>query len=494
MQPPCAMVFRVCACFTVWAAAASHAHAGGQYVGGNGSQGLQRAGAFAAKADDPTAIYYNPAGLALSKRRGLFFGVNAVQLEQTFERFGAYESGEAFPTVEHDGAPQPVPFVAAVFPNKKYTLGLGIFAPQGYPTRNYADTMQMEGGAMPAPQRYDTVYQTAKAVFPSAAVAVDVSDELRIGARASVGYGQFESRKFVQGLPNADERGSADSDVTFQGKDPAMFTWGAGLHYRASAHFEIGAAYSAPVRVHAVGTSTTVLGTDVANIGGVDNRVVPVDDAMAQCERGGTENAIKACLDLTLPQTATLGMRWIARDDDGAEVADVEIDVRWENWAAASDYVVTVDGQTTALGSPLEATVIPHGFEDVLAVRLGGSGRIPRGDTTYVLSGGVAYDSAAAPRTWSRLDVDGAERFTASGGIAIEKATYKVDIGGAFIESPRRVVRDIDVGADPEMESRVQPDITVPLSASDAQPYHPFNAGTYKTRYLVASVGVTTWW
>ena len=81
-----------------------HAHAGGQYAGDNGSQGAQRAGAFVAKADDSTAIYYNPAGLFRAESKEFFFGVNMVSFEQSFQREGEYrpldlEEGEAHMTM-----------------------------------------------------------------------------------------------------------------------------------------------------------------------------------------------------------------------------------------------------------------------------------------------------------------------------------------------------------------------------------------------------------
>ena len=71
-------------------AVASVAHGGGQFVGDTGAQGMQRAGAFTAKADDATALYYNPAGLGNVQRPQLFVGLNLVHMAQAFERSGSY--------------------------------------------------------------------------------------------------------------------------------------------------------------------------------------------------------------------------------------------------------------------------------------------------------------------------------------------------------------------------------------------------------------------
>jgi len=84
----------------------------------------------------------------------------------------------------------------------------------------------------------------------------------------------------------------------------------------------------------------------------------------------GTAEALKACVYFSLPQTASFGARWIYRDATGAEVADMEVDVRWEDWSAVSDYRVVVDGQTTLVGEPLHDSIIKHGLEDVISVRI----------------------------------------------------------------------------------------------------------------------------
>jgi long-subunit fatty acid transport protein len=189
-------------------------------------------------------------------------------------------------------------------------------------------------------------------------------------------------------------------------------------------------------------------------------------------------------------------MRYVVRDGAGNEIGDIEADVKWENWQAASEYRVVVDGQNTTLNQPLAPSTLGHGFIDVYSFRLGGATRFERDGTRYELRAGVAYDTAAAPDSWTRLDVDGADRFTAAAGLGIwlgEKGGYRLDVGAAFIDSPRRNINNVSVANPDDPDGRVQPDVTVPLSGSDA-PYHPFNAGTYQSRYVIGSVGLTATW
>ncbi len=57
---------------------------------GNGSEALGRGAAFVAKADDPTAIEYNPAGLAVQRGTKLLLDGHLIMSSYGFQRYGAY--------------------------------------------------------------------------------------------------------------------------------------------------------------------------------------------------------------------------------------------------------------------------------------------------------------------------------------------------------------------------------------------------------------------
>lgn len=467
--------------------------AGGQLVGDNGSQGTQRAGAFAAKADDPSALWFNPAGFAVGETL-FYLGANVVGYQQSFRRAGTYDDPTAtygddeFPVVENQAGPQAIPMLAAGVRRGKVGLGFGLMAPHGYGARSFAEEVTTRAGnPAPAPQRYDTMEQRALIVLPSAALAYDLGTGLSVGLRASVGYAQMASRKAVQGISNNAESPAQDSIVTLEARDTMVPAWAAGLHWVASPTVELGFVYTAPITIDAKGMSSTVLGDALREpVPGMENYMEPVPAGTERCAPGGTREALPACLTLELPQTATAGVRWIARDEDGAELGDVEVDVRWEQWSAASDYTAVVDGVNHLLGTRLEDTVIRHGFQDVWSLRLGAAGVV----NEWHVRGGVAYETGAAPASWTRLDVDGNARMTAALGVGVDLGAWRLDVGGAAIVQPRRSLRDVHL-EDPGADAREQPDIGVPLMAPDQQPYNPFNAGAYESGYWIASLGLT---
>ena len=484
------------------ASATQLAHAGGQFVGDNGTVATSRAGAFVAKADDATALMHNPAGLGLATEMQVTVGANLISMNQEFQRAGVYENlgenytGENYPTVANGSGTQPIPFIGAVIPRGRFTFGAGLVAPQGYGVRDYPHEVTLSDGTVaPAPQRYDAVSQKSTIAFPSIAIAYRATEKLHIGARFGWGFAELSSEKYVQGLSSPGEEPGRDSYTAVVARDRFIPTFGLGVHYKPKKTVEVGLNWTAPISVQAVGLSNTQLGADLMEPApGITNKVVPVDPGDERCAPGGQEGALAACINFNLPMIATVGARYIATDDSGEELGDLELDVRWEDWSSASDIVAVVDGKNTALDAPLNDTVIRHGLQDVFSVRLGGSGRITRGKRNLIARAGVSYETAAAPATWSRLDIDSAQRFSAAGGLGADFGRFHVDVGIAAFTSPNREVRDVELADTRNMDDRVQPDVTVPSAGSTEQPYHPLNSGDYKTSYFVGSFAITAKW
>jgi long-chain fatty acid transport protein len=493
-------------------AAPGGARAGGTFAGDPGAQAQQRGGAFVAKADDPTAIAANPAGLLATAGTALSLGVNVVDFSLTFDRDGSYQawapgptaqadvSGQEMPSVRHAGPVQPVPIVALT---RRFgpglAIGLGLHAPQGYPSRDLPATVSLGGAEAPAPQRYDVIDQEVLLASASIAAAARLRPDLDVGLRLSAGAGTLHTRSAVWGGPNPGEDPQLDGIFDAEVHDYFVPSAGVGLLWRATPDLHVGLAWSSALHVELEGRASAVLGGKLG-LGGLQATIVPVDDRDARCATGGQPGALATCIDLTLPQTAQLGARWIVRDRAGRERGDVELDLRWEDWSAAADIPVIVDGENDITRQDLQPTVIRHGFQDVLSVRLGGAWRFAAGGLTIEPRAGVAYDTATAPGSWQRLDIDGSARLQLAGGVAVEGRGWRVEVGGAGIVSPDRRVDGGDpfapLGApgEPPAKDRTQPDAVVPNETAERQYLHPINNGTISSGYLIFSAGATLWW
>ncbi len=477
---------------------APRAWAGGQYTGDNGSQGAQRAGAFVARADDPTALWHNPAGLARATGSALFFGVNVIGCTQRYRRAGSYAAprdgdrawtGEPFPVVANRAPPQPVPLVAAWARFGRVAVGAGILAPHGFAARDYPLTLR--SGA-PAPQRYDAVEQRGVLVLPSVGAAVDLGDRVAVGARVSYGFGRFQALSVVQGVANEEEDPRYDSVTATDVSDRRILAAALGLQLRIADAVELGAAWHSPIVVDARGTSRTRVGPALAADGAMD--LQPVADADARCAPGGRPEQLRTCLRFRLPQTAAVGIRIVARDAAGAERGDLELDVRWQNWSAASRQTTVVDARDGLTGAPVYDAVVRHGLHDTYAIRLGGAWR-PRSDRDVVVRAGIAYETAAAPASWARVDIDSGARFTGAAGIGVAVTDrLRLDVGASVVEVAARRIDDVPVADPTDPASRVQPDVPVPLRPPDQQPYNPLNPGLVDSYYVIGSVGGTVLW
>jgi long-chain fatty acid transport protein len=104
------------------------AQAGGLFLLDRGSKAMSMGGAWVAGADDPGALWYNPAGLARSKDQ-LIADFTWTFLMADFTR--QYEDGSFAPKVSPNVVNLPIPTLAVShrFGLEHFTFGAGIFAP-----------------------------------------------------------------------------------------------------------------------------------------------------------------------------------------------------------------------------------------------------------------------------------------------------------------------------------------------------------------------------
>jgi long-chain fatty acid transport protein len=481
------------------------AHAGVLFVGEVGPQAQERGGAFVAKADDPTALFLNPAGLMKARRGEVFLGSNLIAYSLTVQRSGVYKDqplrdprpayiGQPYQEMKNDSGPQPTPAIAATwhFDGLPLAIGLGVYAPPAFPNRDFKCTVDENcvtgpNGA-PSPVRYDVVNQEAIIILPSVGVAYRVLPEVDVGARFSIGVGKVKGRSFLWGTPNSEEDVTKDGDFSIDVTDSLVPQVQLGVLVRPMPALELGAQWTSGLTIDGKGHGEARLGANVSPFG--QAMLVPVDDVDALCAPGGTASQLSACATTKIPMFATLGGRYIFRDDDGAEEADIELDLRWENWSSAKDTLVIVDGKDDTIGLRIQPSYIRHGFKDVFAARLGGHYQIPVGSDRLHFMGGLSFDSAGAPVSWTRADMDGKERFTLALGVAYELSWLRIDLGGGVVIEPERTVTDVPL-ADTSPGNRQQPDPVQPAFPAADQTYSPMNAGTYTSSYFLASLGIT---
>lgn len=534
---------------------AQPAGAGGLFVPGSGAISSSRAGAAVASTDDGEALSINPAGLAKTQGVKLTISTTLLQYFMSFSRRGSYDpvanpdgttrpyNGAPYETVENDpkpplgiGAFQPLPVIAVAWDLGGRVPGLaiagGLYTPSGYPFRDMSQGYDFvrdvsNDSVAPPPTRYDIMQQESALLLPSIGAAYRITPDLDIGVRFTAGNVKSKTTVIVWGTPyNVDEDVRNDSTFTADVADSFIPTGGIGATYRIGPSIELGANFTAPIVVKAKGTAKSIKGpsTDQAK------EIGPIPDDMATCATGGTMDQQKACISLQLPMTATVGGRYKFLGSDGQEVADIELDVNWENWGktcnydsahiedssctAPGQYRVQIDSGLYVNGQftqPLKINAVNLGLKDTFGVRLGGSYRYPLGDAKLVARGGLAYDTRAAKDGWLRANFDGASRQTFALGGGYEAASWQISAGLGYIHegtntNPGAAADGSDCnptssmlgcsgnGSDRSPPDRQGPDPTNPLLTPDFQAENPYNQGSIKSSYLMFMLGFSKNW
>jgi long-chain fatty acid transport protein len=364
--------------------AAATAHAGGQFLPVRGVRPAARGGAFVAGADDPGALWYNPAGLAEllgGARLTLVIDAALVGHEITYTRIDS--GGNTLPPVSSEPQTVPLPTLAAQLDlGPRLSLGFGVLAPW-----TALDEFPEDG-----PQRYSLV-----SLHHSILAMLEIGAAYRVSDRFSVGVGvqnlvtRFRSTLVFSACPGeivcAPEDPEFDAVGEIDGTSYFAPSAVIGVQARPLRLLRLGAALQLPVKVSTRGT--------------VRVRLPPsgfFDGARVAGDRAEVE--------LTLPMMLRAGVELAP-----SPLLRVEAGVDLELWSQQEDFTITprdvrVEDAAGVGTYALAPMVIPRKLEDTLALRLGLEAR-PLARAPLTLRAGYVNESGASTDEYvSVLTVD----------------------------------------------------------------------------------------
>jgi len=165
--------------------------ANGFNLNGIGSRAVAMGGAFVGLADDFSAVYWNPAGIAFFNKKTFgFYGFDIVP-KQTYElSLGAAGLVDAETESNHYFGGM----AAYIHPvNDKLVVGIGIFTPSGMGAEwNGVDFALLSGGNA----TLDWKSKVGVVSF-SPVIAYKISDMFAVGASLNINYGMFDLAKWA---------------------------------------------------------------------------------------------------------------------------------------------------------------------------------------------------------------------------------------------------------------------------------------------------------
>jgi long-chain fatty acid transport protein len=231
-----------------WGISVRNAAANGFTLADQDAFATARGEAFVATADNPSAIYYNPAGITQLPGINLRGGIYGIYLQPTYNPPGSRANAGSTYHSSDNLAALPQFFYTQTLSNAPVSFGLGIYAPFGGKTHWPDDT-----GFGTVANKGNLTYLTI-----NPAVALKVSPSLSVGGGVMVNYVKMDLEQLI----------------TFPSRDPNFFHfkgdgwsvgYNLGVRWQPVDQISIGATIRGPATVTLNGHTETLYGPTTGN-------------------------------------------------------------------------------------------------------------------------------------------------------------------------------------------------------------------------------------
>lgn len=451
----------------------------------NGSEQLGRGGAWVARASDPLAAFYNPAGLAGQASRAtvqanlLFHATCIARVKAASDTtFGAGDTllgaDGRYPRVCEEGGAGLAPQIGATWRvSERLGLGFLFVTPSAAGERTWPEFVtDAQGNPQPSPNRYLLLRQSGIVAFPTLGVGYQATDTLRLGASVSWGFARIKLASAVQAVNTDAANASNDVRANVQVEDLFVPGFTLGSIWSATSRLDVAGWFRWSDAIRARGDAGTAANWFAArNARGDASGVRHADTLYEDCGTGLPTTACgsgrNARLELPVPMEAKLGLRWhqprsttprwygedaagtypralplggaAPKDPLRDEVFDVEADLTWANDSAIDAVRIRFPGDETGRGllpSAVQGGELPPNadqprrYKDVLGVRVGGDVNVL--PDRLALRAGAFFESSAANAPFQSIDFAAAARFGLAAGATWRLRLSEREDSGAF--------------------------------------------------------------
>lgn len=370
---------------------ATSAFGSGFLIPEQGAKASAMAGAFAATADDPSAIFYNPAGIAQQREMAAYAGTTLINFTNEFtgDIGSSVTSGVEAKYNRHTFN---IPNMYAIVPiGQNITVGVGVFAAFGLRT-DWAD---------PFPGRYISKDADLKTTSVNPVIAWQTSDgRLAIGggveyrrARVILNANRMALNPFTGRIVDV-----ANTRLVSEYGDDIGFN--AGILWKATDRFRLGASYRSAMDIDLDGDAEiTQISTGNAQLDAVIGSQLPPNQPITTT--------------LPFPEIATIAAAFSPNEN-----WDIEIDLIRTGWDRFK--ALDVEFQTT----PAASFTREQNWEDSTSYRLGvNHNATEHWDVRF----GFVYDENPQPIEAVSPLLPDADRIGGSIGAGLHAGPFTVD-------------------------------------------------------------------
>ena len=363
--------------------------------------------AFTGQADDPSAIYFNPAGLTQLKGQNVMLGVTYVR-ENGGEYTGTtpvddYTTG--FTTVKSETQKSLNFFI----PNAYYTrttndgwlaYGVGIFTPFGL-GQEYND-------------KHSSIFRNQitkidlQTIVVNPTIAFKINEVLSVGVGIDWMYGKATLEKTAWNPALLAAQNGNAFDLELKGDGDA---WGYnfGVLLKATENLKIGANYRSPFTLK------------------IKEGDVNISNVSPGAPVYGTANGTKGDATIALPATFTFGVSYTMGK------LTVNGDADWTFWHSYSSLPISFESPV------LPDSNAPKKWKDVCALRFGAEYRVT---DPLSLRAGFVYDPTPVPAETMGPELPDANRLNYMLGVGYKVGPWTIDVAGMYIDKFDRTVNN----------------------------------------------------
>jgi long-chain fatty acid transport protein len=408
---------RVLAFLVVLLFSATSAMAGGFRLPEAGAKAMGMGFAFTAQADDPSAIYFNPAGIIQLEGTNVMVGgsyikENGAEFTGTTPLTGGLSASETQKNLDF--------FVPNAYITRKaspnFAYGVGVFVPFGL-------GQEYENRVTSIFRNQITKIELETFVV-NPTVAFKVNEVLSVGAGIDFMYGKAKLQK--AGVVNI----GSPLDIFQLDLDGDGTAWGYnfGLLLTPSKSVKIGAAYRSPFKLDIKEGDVKLF-----DINGtapfVPNPAPPPAAFTAAQIFGGTSFNTKGSTTINMPATFDLGVAYIL------ERLTLEVDASWTFWHSFGALNIDIKNNTALLPDSRS----PKNWNDVVAIYVGGEYRVT---DPLALRLGFRYDPTPVPAETMGPELPDSDKLYYCAGAGYKYRNWTFDLAYMYVDKKDRTVNN----------------------------------------------------